>query len=137
MRTGAHSDLMADLVERGQTTWSCLVEVKTGAAELQADQISRYLGLARNNGFDGVLTISNQITRDPSVSPVLVDRRKTRRVGLWHLSWWQILTEAIMQHRYHKIADPDQAWLLGELIAYLDPRELRGKRVPGHRDRAG
>ena len=25
-----------------------------------------------------------------------------------------------MQHRHHGIEDPDQAWILGELIAYLD-----------------
>ena len=31
-----------------------------------------------------------------------------------------ILTEAIDQHRHRGITDPDQAWLLGELIAYLD-----------------
>jgi len=31
-----------------------------------------------------------------------------------------VLTEAIVQHRYRGISDPDQAWILGELIAYLD-----------------
>ncbi len=36
------------------------------------------------------------------------------------LSWWSILTEAIAQHRHRGISDPDQAWILGELIAYLD-----------------
>jgi hypothetical protein len=41
-------------------------------------------------------------------------------VGLYHLSWWRILTEAIVQHRHRGLADPDQAWILGELIAYLD-----------------
>jgi hypothetical protein len=110
----------AIVVERGKTNWCCLVEVKTGSASLTADQVERYLNVARDQGFDGVLTISNQITRNPQTSPVGIDGRKTRRVGLWHLSWWQIMTEAIMQHRYHKIADPDQAWILGELIAYLD-----------------
>ncbi len=49
-----------------------------------------------------------------------VDRRKLRSVALVHLSWWRILTEAIVQHRHRGISDPDQAWLLGELIAYLD-----------------
>jgi hypothetical protein len=87
---------------------------------LRAEQVSRYLDVARDQGFDGVLTISNQLTRDANTTPVTIDRRKTRRVGLWHLSWWQILTEAIIQHRHRRIADPDQAWILGELIAYLD-----------------
>jgi hypothetical protein len=67
-----------------------------------------------------VLTISNRITSSSSDSPVAVDRRKLRTLDLWHLSWWRILTEAVVQHRYRGISDPDQAWILGELIAYLD-----------------
>jgi hypothetical protein len=110
----------AIVVERGKTNWCCLVEVKTGSAALTAEQTGRYLELARAENLHGVLTISNQITRDAHTSPVSVDGRRTRNLGLWHLSWWQILTDAIIQHRHRRIADPDQAWILGELIAYLD-----------------
>jgi hypothetical protein len=67
-----------------------------------------------------VLTISNQITASSGESPVAVDGRKLKRTALWHFSWWRVLTEAIVQHRYRGISDPDQAWILGELIAYLD-----------------
>ncbi len=49
-----------------------------------------------------------------------VDKRKLRKVSLWHLPWWHIITEAVVQHRFRGIDDPDQAWILGELIAYLD-----------------
>jgi hypothetical protein len=109
------------VVERGKTRWRCLVEVKTGTAQLTTEQVSRYLDMARQHGFDGVLTISNQITASPKNSPVDVDRRKVGgRVSLHHLSWWRVLTEAIVQHRHHGVADADQAWILGELIAYLD-----------------
>src|SRR5829696_328233 len=121
----------AIVVERGKTSWSCLVEVKTGAAQLKDEQVNRYLDMARENRLDAVLTISNQITGSPSDSPVSVDRRKLRSVNLVHLSWWRILTEAIVQHRHRGISDPDQAWILGELIAYLDD-ERSG--VSGFRD---
>ncbi len=107
-------------VERGKTSWRCLVEVKTGNAPLKADQVSNYLDLARDHGFDTVVTISNQISGGPDDVPVDVDGRKLRRVDLRHLSWWRILTEAVMQHQHHGIKDPDQAWILGELIAYLE-----------------
>lgn len=110
----------AIVVERGRSVWRCLVEVKTGTAELQADQVNRYLDWARENRLDGVLTISNQITASHSDSPVPVDGRKLRTTWLYHLSWWRILTEAIVQHRHRGVSDPDQAWLLDELIAYLD-----------------
>jgi len=107
-------------VQRGKTSWRCLVEVKTGNAPLKADQVSSYLDLARDHGFDAVLTISNQISGGPLDVPVAVDRRKLRRVELRHLSWWRILTEAVMQHQHRGVKDPDQAWILGELIAYLE-----------------
>ncbi len=110
----------AIVAERGSKCWQCLVEVKTGRAQLQAEQVSRYLDWARDNSFDAVLTISNEITASPTDSPLALDGRKLRRVNLFHLSWWRVLTEAIVQHRHRGIADPDQAWLLGELVAYLD-----------------
>src|SRR3954469_9370701 len=110
----------AIVCRRGQKEWTCLVEVKTGGASLRPEQVSSYLDIARENGFAGVLTISNQITARSEESPVTVDKRKLRRTSLWHFSWWRVLTEAIVQHRFRGISDPDQAWILGELIAYLD-----------------
>jgi hypothetical protein len=110
----------AVVVERGKARWVCLIEVKTAGASLRSEQVERYLELARINGFDSVLTISNQITASPSESPISVDARKTKKVALRHLSWWQVMTEARVQHKHRGINDPDQAWILGELIAYLD-----------------
>lgn len=110
----------AIVVERGQTRWVCLVEVKTGSALLTTEQVSSYVDVARTMGLDAVLTISSQITPSPEESPVAVEPRRLRKVALRHLSWWSILTEAIAQHRHRGISDPDQAWILGELIAYLD-----------------
>lgn len=110
----------AIVAERGKTSWRCLLEVKTGAAQLRGEQVERYLDLARENGLQAVLTISNEITSTPTDRPVTVDGRKLKRVGLYHLSWWRVITEAIVQHRHRGVSDPDQAWILGELIAYLD-----------------
>jgi len=110
----------AIVAERAKTRWSCLVEVKTGRATLGADQISRYLDMARDHGFDGLLTISNQILSDPKALPYEVDKRKLGKLTVRHLSWWSVLTEAIVQHRFRGIKDPDQAWLLNELIRYLN-----------------
>jgi hypothetical protein len=110
----------AVVVEGGKKKWRALVEVKTGGAELGSEQVGRYLEMARDHGFDCLLTISNQITASIDESPVVVDRRKLRSVRMYHLSWWRIVTEAVLQHRFRGISDPDQAWILGELIAYLD-----------------
>jgi hypothetical protein len=110
----------AVIVERGKRRWGCLVEIKTGSTVLEPEQISRYLDLAREHGFNGLLTISNQIRSDPTALPYAVDRRKARGLTVYHLSWWRVLTEAIVQYRFRGIEDPDQAWILNELIRYLD-----------------
>lgn len=110
----------AIVCERGKSKWCALVEVKTGSSRLESSQVSRYLDMARVNKFDAVLTISNQITAERTDSVVDVDKRKLKSVRLLHISWWRILTIAVMQHRFKGVSDPDQAWLLQELIAYLD-----------------
>jgi hypothetical protein len=110
----------AVVIERGQKRWSCLVEIKTNGVDLDAEQVARYLDLAREHGFDGLLTISNQIGSDARLLPYSIHKQKLRGLTVYHLSWWRVLTEAIVQHRFRGISDPDQAWILGELIRYLD-----------------
>ena len=110
----------AIVCKRGKNKWCALVEVKTGSAQLKTDQVSRYLDIARENRLDAVVTISNQITAERTDTVVEVDKRKLRSVKLLNISWWRILTEAIMQYRHKGVSDPDQAWILGELITYLD-----------------
>lgn len=105
---------------RGGRTWTCLVEVKTGPNDLERAQVEAYLDVAREQGFDCVLTISNQIAPAPGVHPVDVDRRKTRRVDLQHLSWAEVTAFAVQQRVHRGVSDPEQAWILGELIRYLE-----------------
>jgi hypothetical protein len=107
-------------VSRGQRQWTALVEVKTGDNQLQAEQLEAYLDIAREQGFDALLTISNEIAPLPGQHPTTVDRRKLRKVALHHLPWSEILTHAVMQKEHRGVADPDQAWILGELIRYLE-----------------
>lgn len=110
----------AIVCERGKTRWCCLVEVKTAGAALKPEQVASYLDVARDRGYDAVLTISNQITASSQESPVSVDGRKLRKVALHHFSWWRIVTEAVVQARYRGVSDPDQAWILDELLAYME-----------------
>lgn len=105
--------------QRGSKSWTALVEVKTGDGQLQTEQIENYLDVARAEGFDAVLTISNHVPHAPGVQAVKVDGRKTRSVALHHLSWAEIITEATKQAIHRGVADPDQAWILAELIRYL------------------
>lgn len=107
-------------VRRGQKAWTALVEVKTGGNVLAVPQLESYLDVAREQGFDAVITISNEIPAVAGQHPTKVDKRKLRKVALHHLSWTQVLAEAVMQKEFRGVADPDQAWILGELIRYLE-----------------
>lgn len=107
-------------VQRGTKSWTALVEVKTGNNELAAEQIENYLDVAREQGFDAVLTISNEIAAMAGQHPTKVDKRKTRKVALHHVSWTHVLSAAVVQKEHRGVADPDQAWILGELIRYLE-----------------
>jgi hypothetical protein len=107
-------------VVRGQRQWTALVEVKTAGNVLQAEQLERYLDVAREHGFDALITVSNEIPPVAGQHPTAVDKKKLKKVILHHLPWSEILTQAVMQKEYRGVADPDQAWILGELIRYLE-----------------
>ncbi len=107
-------------ITRGKRSWTALIEVKTGNNELNREQIETYLDVAKEQGFDCVITISNQIAKIPGEHPVDVDKHKLKKVALHHLSWSRLLTEAVLQKSHRGVADPDQAWILGELIRYLE-----------------
>ncbi len=83
-------------------------------------QLEDYLDVAREQQFDAVLTISNQLVTTPGEHPTPVDKKKTKKVSLVHLSWSQIHTEAVIERVNRSVADPDQAWILAELIRYLE-----------------
>jgi hypothetical protein len=107
-------------VKRGQRSWVALVEVKTGNSQLTAAQLEMYLDVARGQGFDALLTISNEIPPQAGQHPTEVDQRKLKGVALHHYSWSQVVAEAVIQKEHRGVADPDQAWILGELIRYLE-----------------
>jgi len=107
-------------VTRGQRAWTALVEVKTGTNELETEQLENYLDVARDNEFDALITVSNQIPAMAGQHPTSIDRRKLKRVAIHHWSWTQVLAEAVMQKEHRGVADQDQAWILGELIRYLE-----------------
>jgi len=90
----------AIVVSQGRRTWTALIEVKTGRNELEAEQIEDYIGVAREFGFDAVVTVSNQLSCAPEDHPVQIDRCLTRRVQLYHLSWVAIVMEAVTQHEH-------------------------------------
>lgn len=108
-------------VSYGRSEWTSLVEVKTGDDTLTADQVNAYWDIAREHNFDHVITISNEIAPVAGTHPTDGLRvRANSPIQVGHLSWITILTSAtrIMNHR--GVEDPEQGWILSELIRYLE-----------------
>lgn len=107
------------LLSVGSRRWTALVEAKIGNAELEPDQVERYRHLARDNGLDCVITISNQFATTPSNHP-LEDVRKSRsRVPVIHWSWMHIFTTVDLLISKGGVGDKDQLILLNELRRFL------------------
>lgn len=107
------------VVINGKNRWTCLVEAKIGKTELDADQVDRYLKLARDNGIDAVLTISNQFAPLPTHHPLAGLVKPPRRVEMFHLSWRAILTEAVHLRDSIVIDDPEHAFVISEFCRFF------------------
>ena len=111
------------LVETGRTTWTALVEAKVGRSALDPDQVERYLKLARDNGIDAVVTISNDFAARPTHSPVAGAiprlRQLTGKVGLYHWSWAYLATCCEVLASRGVEDSPEQDFLVKQLNDYL------------------
>ncbi|MFO7593393.1 MAG: hypothetical protein R6X15_05030 [Pseudomonadota bacterium] len=108
------------VISLGLKEWSALIESKVGNAEHTKDQVESYLDLAKDVGADAVITISNQFASKPTHHPVSVNKNKIRSTGLFHFSWLLILSKASVLSQAKDIDDAEQAFILKELIRYLD-----------------
>lgn len=107
-------------ITRGAKTFRIIVEVKTGKNELELTQLNEYLDIAKVEGFDMLLTISNQVLDAMSTHPTKgIDARKLRSTSLVHLSWMRIISECIILSEHTGVIDPDRSWVLSELIRFL------------------
>ena len=111
------------VVETGRSRWCALIEAKVGRAALDPDQIERYLKLARDNGIDAVITISNDFVARPSYSPIAgsIPRLKqlTGKVSLYHWSWAYLATCCEVLAYQGVQESPDQDFLVKQLSDYL------------------
>ena len=107
------------VVSTGRSRWSALVEAKIGNQELVAEQVERYAELARANGIDAVITMSNQLVARADHHPIKLPKRLLNKVGLYHWSWMSVLTQAMLLDMEQSIDDPEQRFILDETIRFL------------------
>lgn len=115
------------IVRTGNRAWTALVEAKVGNSELSQEQIEKYLEIAKLNGVDAVITVSNQFAAVPAHHPVPVSAASRRKVDLFHWSWMYVLTEAEILLGNDEIKDKSQRVILNELKRFLS-HESAGAR---------
>ncbi|MFC4609545.1 TerD family protein [Streptomyces maoxianensis] len=107
-------------VERAGKLWTALVETKTNGNPLKADQVQNYMDISARRGYEAVITLSNDVALEGSpLVDVRTDGRRKHKVALWHLSWAEVAHQAQMLIRHEGVGNAAHAWLLEELLHYL------------------
>jgi hypothetical protein len=107
------------VLRTAKSTWSALVEAKIGKAELEADQVTRYLEAAKSNKIDAVITISNQFVARADLSPLTLPKAVLKKAQLFHWSWTWIETQCDIIAHQQRVVDQEQVYLLREFRRLL------------------
>lgn len=108
------------IVNTGRRSWSALVEAKVDKHELGDEQVKTYLTLARLNGIDAVITLSNQMVAHPTHHPLKLKQRDRKGVDLYHWSWTMVKTIALLELNEEEFKNPEQRFILREVARYLE-----------------
>lgn len=95
-------------------SWAAYVEVKT-KAQLEKEQVQRYIDKAKKEKVLAVITISNDFVPYANVNPTGIVND-----SLFHWSWKSIHATLFRLKANNNIKDEDQVYIAGELIKYLD-----------------
>lgn len=107
-------------VERAGKLWTALVETKTNGNALKTEQVQAYMDIAARRGYEAVITLTNDVALEGSpLVDVKIDKRRKHKVALWHLSWAEVAYQAQMLIRHEGVGNAAHAWLLQELLHYL------------------
>jgi hypothetical protein len=107
------------VVRNGEMKWSALIEAKIGLAELTAEQVEAYLDLAKMNGIDALITISNQFSPFPKHYPITLSPSAAKKASLLHWSWTELLTKAEVLLAQEPLRDPIQNQVLTQFTRFL------------------
>ncbi len=109
------------VVKSGKKSWSALVEAKAKKNNLDYQQLERYVQLAKANGIDALITISNQLASSPSAHPIWT-KALPKNMELFHMSWAALLTEAFLlaSKKDNPFENDNEAFMVSELIRYLE-----------------
>ena len=104
---------------RGKS-WTCLVEAKIGSADLEEGQVERYAALAKLNGIDAILTISNQFVATPTHTPLRLSKTTLKNIEIFHWSWMFVLTQAQLVLHEEAMDVGAEKFILSEFVRNLE-----------------
>ncbi|NKI17385.1 hypothetical protein HCU74_08145 [Spongiibacter sp. KMU-166] len=108
------------VVYSGKKEWSALVESKIGNAGLKPEQVESYAQAVKQLGADAFVTISNEFAALPTHHPVEINKALAKKVNIFHFSWLSLICKAILLSENKVVDDPEQAYLLAEMIRYFN-----------------
>ena len=108
------------VVAKGKNVWTAIVEAKVGKNALEPDQLKDYLALAKKNGIDAVITVSNQLVGHPSHHPLKLGVRDRKGIDLFHWSWMMARTVALLRLDEDEFDNYEQRWILREVARYFE-----------------
>lgn len=107
------------VLKSGSSTWKALVEAKVGNTDLSPEQLDSYLEIAKLNGIDALITISNQFAPLPTHHPVQLSASALKKATIAHWSWMYLLTQATLQLSNDEVIDREQRVILNEMVRFL------------------
>ena len=103
--------------------WTALIEAKCDSNALDADQVGRYVKIARHHGLNAVITISNEMVARADHHPCYkLTKSEERRLSLYHLSWQLIFTRLCLWAEREDEFDREQLELLTDFRNFLNSR---------------
>lgn len=114
-------DGLALIVSGGKIKDAAIFEMKQGKNEIEAEQIERYIEMAKTLGIPRLVSVSNQFVTKPSDYPIDINKPKKCPVALYHFSWMFVtyIAEILLKNNDTNIADEDQKLIMGEVVKYL------------------
>ncbi|MCH7501343.1 MAG: hypothetical protein IH886_15315 [Nitrospinae bacterium] len=107
------------IIKVGNRSWKAIIEAKVGNQQIEENQIINYCQLAKQNGIDTIITLSNQFAALPTHHPLKLNKRATSGINVYHWSWMYIITQAQLTLADNDFKIPEQRYLLEEMIKYF------------------
>lgn len=103
--------------------WQAIVEAKCDSNVLAADQVGRYVEIAKHHKLNAVITISNEMVARPDHHPCYrLKKSEEKRLSLYHLSWQLIFTRLCLWAEREDAFDSEQLELLADFRNFLNSK---------------